>query len=70
MEKQREDTYKELLLQVHASRKEKDRVISEVVLCFENQFGKKTRLSDNNAWILHRIFVEELKKEVRNSSQA
>ena len=61
MRENKEDTYKELLLQVHSSEEKRDRIIREIVLCFENQFGKKTYLSNNNAWALHRIFVEQLK---------
>ncbi len=62
MMENKEDTYKELLLQVHSSEEVRDKIICEIVLCFESQSGKKTHLSDDNAWILHRIFVERLKK--------
>ena len=63
----RDDNYEEICLLVRNG-KLADKIVGELVLCFKSQFGD-IKLSDENAFRIHRILLERLKEEVNKQKQ-
>ena len=56
-----EDTISDMILLIERDSMA-DKISIELALCFDYQFGTKTKLSNKNAEILHKVLVNELKE--------
>jgi hypothetical protein len=59
----KKDTLKELLLICNSGRDLIDKIVNELILCYDNQFRKTKLYTDEEVFFLHKILLSELKEE-------